>query len=312
MTSPARLELKDVAPGHTRVGWIGTGVMGQSMCGHILAAGYNVCVYNRTAGKAEGLCKDGAVFLKSPKAVAEQSDVVFTIVGYPSDVEEVILGDNGITKGLKPGGVVVDMTTSDPALAQKIFAAAKERSCHAVDAPVSGGDMGAKTGKLAIFAGGEEQVVKALTPLFSCMGSVTYMGRAGLGQSTKMGNQIIIATTMVGLVEGMLFACKAGLDVTLFLQAVAGGLAGSKSLQLYALRLLKRDLAPGFYVNHFVKDLGIATEECRRMGLSLPGLALAQQLYVSLQAHGEGNLGTQALVLALERLNNMELPTVKT
>ncbi|KAI5073514.1 hypothetical protein GOP47_0011527 [Adiantum capillus-veneris] len=312
MASPAGLEIKDVAPGRTRVGWIGTGVMGQSMCGHILAAGYSVCVYNRTAGKAEGLCKKGAVFLESPKAVAEQSNVVFTIVGYPSDVDEVILGDNGIIKGLNSGGVVVDMTTSDPALAQKIFAAAKERSCHAVDAPVSGGDVGAKAGKLAIFAGGEEHIVRALTPLFSCMGSVTYMGSAGLGQSTKMGNQIIIATTMLGLVEGMLFACKAGLDVTVFLQAVAGGLAGSKSLQLYASRLLKRDLEPGFYVNHFVKDLGIATEECRRMGLSLPGLALAQQLYVSLQAHGEGNLGTQALVLALERLNNMELPTVKS
>lgn len=310
MASSAASDLKEVAPGRTRVGWLGTGVMGQSMCGHILAAGYSVSVYNRTASKAEGLCKNGAVLLDSPKAVAEQSDVVFTIVGYPRDVEEVILGDKGILKGLSPGGVVVDMTTSDPALAQNIFTAAKERSCHAVDAPVSGGDVGAKAGKLAIFAGGDEEVVKALGPLFSCMGSVTYMGAAGLGQSTKMGNQIIIATNMVGLVEGMLFACKAGLDVTLYLKAVAEGLAGSKSLQLCAARILKRDMRPGFYVNHFVKDLGIATAECRRMGLSLPGLALAQQLYVSLQAYGEGDLGTQALVLTLERLNNKQLPTV--
>ncbi|KAH7288654.1 hypothetical protein KP509_31G035600 [Ceratopteris richardii] len=311
MAPPVITDLRDLVPGQARVGWIGTGVMGQSMCGHILAAGYSVSVYNRTASKADGLCKKGASFLESPKAVAEQSDVVFTIVGYPSDVEEVILGEKGIMKGLQPGGVVVDMTTSDPALAQRIFAVAKEKGCHAVDAPVSGGDIGAKAGKLAIFAGGEEQVVRSLTPLFSCMGSVTYMGSSGLGQSTKMGNQIIIATTMLGLVEGMLFACKAGLDVNVYLEAVAGGLAGSKSLQLYASRLLKRDLQPGFYVNHFVKDLGIATEECRRMGLSLPGLALAQQLYVSLKAYGEGDLGTQALVLALERLNNMELPTIE-
>lgn len=310
MASSAAMDLKEVAPGRTRVGWIGTGVMGQSMCGHILAAGYSVSIYNRTASKAEGLCKNGAILLDSPKAVAEQSDVVFTIVGYPTDVKEVILGDKGILKGLSPGGVIVDMTTSDPSLAQNIFSVAKETSCHAVDAPVSGGDVGAKAGTLAIFAGGVEEVVRALGPLFSCMGSVTYMGGPGLGQSTKLGNQIIIATTMIGLVEGMLFACKAGLDITVYIQGIAGGLAGSKSLQLYAARLLKRDLKPGFYVNHFVKDLGIATEECRRLGLSLPGLALAQQLYVSLQAYGEGNLGTQALVLALERLNNMELPTV--
>lgn len=311
MASSTAMELKEVAPGHTRVGWIGTGVMGQSMCGHILAAGFSVSVYNRTPSKADGLCKNGAVLLDSPMAVAEKSDVVFTIVGYPTDVEEVILGEKGILKGLHPGGVVIDMTTSDPSLAQKIFSVARETSCHAVDAPVSGGDVGAKAGTLAIFAGGQEEVVRALAPLFLCMGSVTYMGGAGLGQSTKMGNQIIIASTMVGLVEGMVFACKAGLDVTRYLQAIAGGIAGSKSLQLNVARLLKQDLKPGFYVNHFVKDLGIAIEECRRMSLSLPGLALAQQLYVSLKAHGEGDLGTQALILALERLNNVQLPTIE-
>lgn len=309
MSSSELVERKEITPGHTRIGWIGTGVMGQAMCGHILAAGYSVHVYNRTPGKADALCKKGAVFLDSPVAVAQQSDVVFTIVGYPADVQEVILGEKGILKGLHPGGIVVDMTTSDPSLAQEIFSVAKEISCHAVDAPVSGGDVGAKAGTLAIFAGGQEEVVKTLAPLFSCMGSATYMGSAGLGQSTKMANQIIIASTMVGLVEGIVFAYKAGLNVPHYLQAIAKGISGSKSLQLYAARLLRRDLNPGFYVNHFVKDLGIALEECRCMGLSLPGLALAQQLYLSLKAHGEGNLGTQALILALERMNNVQLPS---
>eukprot|EP00249_Psilotum_nudum_P010112 c22340_g1_i2 orf=228-1178(-) len=305
------VELKAIAPGQTRVGWIGTGVMGQAMCGHILSAGYSITVYNRTASKTEALCKDGAVVVESPEAVARQSDVVFTIVGYPTDVREVILGESGVLKGLNPGGIVVDMTTSDPALAREMFAAAKKKSCEVVDAPVSGGDVGAKKGTLAIFAGGEQKVVNVLAPLFRCMGTVTYMGGAGLGQSTKLANQVTIASTMVGLVEGMLFAHKAGLDVTQYLQAISKGAAGSKSLELYAARILRRDLNPGFFVNHFIKDLGIALEECRQMGLSLPGLALAQQLYLSLKAHGEGNLGTQALVLSLERLNNLQLPTTE-
>ena len=301
-------ELKVVSPSHTRVGWIGTGVMGQSMCGHILAAGYTVFVYNRTPSKAEDLCKNGAVMLDSPQSVAQQSDVVFTIVGYPKDVEEVVLGGNGILKGLKPKGIFVDMTTSDPTLAKRIFSAAKDSFRHAIDAPVSGGDIGARNATLSIFAGGNEDIITSLKPLFSCLGSVHYMGGPGNGQHTKLGNQIIIASTMVGLVEGMIFATKSGLDITLYLQAISEGFAGSKSLQLYASRLLKRDLRPGFYVNHFVKDLGLAIEECRHMGLSLPGLLLAQQLYGSLRAHGEGDLGTQALVLALERLNNVQLP----
>jgi 3-hydroxyisobutyrate dehydrogenase-like beta-hydroxyacid dehydrogenase len=278
------------------------------MCGHILAAGYTVSVYNRTASKAEELCRNGAKLMDSPRSVAQQSDVVFTIVGYPKDVEEVVLGENGILKGLKPQGILVDMTTSDPTLAKRIFSAAQASSCHAVDAPVSGGDVGAKNAKLSIFAGGKEHVVASLGPLFSCMGSVYYMGGPGNGQHTKLGNQVIIASTMVGLIEGMIFATRSGLDITRYLQAVSQGLATSKSLQLYASRLLKRDLRPGFYVNHFVKDLGLAIEECRRMNLSLPGLLLAHQLYGSLRAHGEGDLGTQALVLALERLNNVQLP----
>ncbi|KAL2609473.1 hypothetical protein R1flu_028046 [Riccia fluitans] len=297
---------KDIVPGQTRVGWIGTGVMGQAMCGHIMAAGYRVSVFNRTASKAQDLVSKGATLAESPLAVAEQSDVVFTIVGYPADVREVILGEKGILKGLKPGGIVVDMTTSQPSLAREISSAAKERSCESVDAPVSGGDKGAKAGTLAIMVGGEKKIFDSLAPLFNCMGSPTYMGPAGSGQSCKLANQVTIASTMVGLVEGMLYAQKAGLNVDTFLQAISGGAAGSKSLELYAGRIRSRDFAPGFYVDHFVKDLGIALEECKDMELRLPGLALAQQLYVSLRSHGEGVLGTQALILALERLNNIK------
>lgn len=293
-----------------RVGWIGTGVMGQAMCGHILSAGYSVTVFNRTLSKAQILCDRGAIIADSPKSVAAESDIVFTIVGYPKDVREVIIGENGVLQGLKPGGTVVDMTTSEPSLAREIFDYAKQKGCESVDAPVSGGDNGAKAGTLAIFAGGEETVVEKLKPLFDCMGKVTYMGGPGLGQCTKLGNQITIASTMVGLVEGMVYAHKAGLDVEMYIKAISTGAAGSRSLDLYADRILRRDFDPGFFVNHFVKDLGISLRECQQMGLSLPGLALAQQLYVSLKAHGEGNLGTQALVLALERLNNVQLPKI--
>ncbi|XP_077247275.1 6-phosphogluconate dehydrogenase family protein [Tasmannia lanceolata] len=296
-----------LAPGKTRVGWIGTGVMGRSMCGHLITAGYQLTIFNRTPSKAQPLCQMGARLAPSPLAVASASDVVFTIVGYPSDVRSVILGPSGVLSGLSSGGIIVDMTTSEPSLAAEIFSAAKAKGCTAVDAPVSGGDRGAKTGTLAIFAGGEEGVVGQLSPLFKCMGKVNYMGGAGLGQCAKLGNQITIASTMVGLVEGMIYAHKAGLDVGLYLEAISTGAAGSKSLDLYGGRILKRDFEAGFFVNHFVKDLGICLMECQRMGVALPGLALAHQLYVSLKGHGEGDLGTQALILVLERLNNTSL-----
>lgn len=204
----------------------------------------------------------------------------------------------------------MDMTTSEPSLACEIFDAASSKQCSAIDAPVSGGDRGAKSGTLAIFAGGDESVIQKLNPLFALMGKVNYMGSSGKGQFAKLANQITIASTMVGLVEGMVYAQKAGLNVELFLNAISTGAAGSKSLDLYGSRILQRDFEPGFYVNHFVKDLGICLKECQNMGLALPGLALAQQLYLSLKAYGEGNLGTQALILALERLNNISLENV--
>ncbi|XP_057417868.1 probable 3-hydroxyisobutyrate dehydrogenase-like 1, mitochondrial [Lotus japonicus] len=297
-----------ISPSNTRVGWIGTGVMGQSMCSHLIRAGFSLTVFNRTLSKAQPLLDLGAHLADSPHAVAATSDVVFTIVSYPSDVRSVLLDPTtGALVGLRPGGILVDMTTSDPSLAVEIAAAASSKNCHSIDAPVSGGDRGAKNGTLAIFAGGEESTVKNLEPLFSPMGKVNYMGGSGKGQFAKLANQITIASTMVGLVEGMVYAQKAGLDVELYLDAISTGAAGSKSLDLYGKRILKRDFEAGFYVNHFVKDLGICLKECQKMGIALPGLALAQQLYVSLQAHGEGNLGTQALVLVLERLNNVSL-----
>ncbi|XP_008242484.1 PREDICTED: probable 3-hydroxyisobutyrate dehydrogenase-like 1, mitochondrial [Prunus mume] len=297
-----------VSPSNTRVGWIGTGVMGRSMCTHLLKAGYSLTVFNRTLSKAQPLVDLGAHLAHSPNAVASQSDVVFSIVGYPSDVRSVLLDPTtGALSGLRPGGILVDMTTSEPSLAVEISSAAAAKSCFSVDAPVTGGDVGAKNGTLAILAGGDENVVLKLAPLFAVMGKVNYMGGSGKGQFAKLANQIVIASTMVGLVEGMVFAHKAGLDVGLFLNAIKVGAAGSKLLDSYGGRILKRDFEPGFYVNHFVKDLGICLKECQNMGLALPGLALAQQLYLSLKAHGEGNLGTQALIVALERLNNVSL-----
>lgn len=286
--------------------------MGRSMCVHLLNAGYTLTIFTRTQSKAQSLLSAGAHWAPSPSHLAAQCDVVFSIVGYPSDVRHVILDPaEGVLSGMRKGGVVVDMTTSDPSLAAEIEAAAVGRGCCSVDAPVSGGDRGAKNGTLSIFAGGEETVVNRLGPVFSLLGKVYYMGGPGKGQFAKLANQITIASTMVGLVEGLIFAHKAGLDLTLYLTAISTGAAGSKSLDLYGTRILKRDFEAGFFVNHFVKDLGICLRECQNMGLALPGLALAQQLYLSLKAHGEGDLGTQALVLALERLNNISLEPVK-
>ncbi|KAL6558753.1 hypothetical protein OROMI_019103 [Orobanche minor] len=297
-----------LSPSNTKLGWIGTGVMGRSMCSHLLKAGYTVTIFTRTQSKADSLLSMGAQWAKSPRSLASQSDVVFSIVGYPSDVRHVILDPStGALAGLRPGGVIIDMTTSDPSLSVEIHSAASIACCSSVDAPISGGDRGARLAELSIFAGGDESLVTRLKPLFNHLGRVYYMGGPGKGQFCKLANQVTIASTMVGLCEGLLYAHKAGLDLYNYLVAISTGAAGSKSLDLYGNRILNREFEAGFYVNHFVKDLGICLAECQNMGLALPGLALAQQLYLSLKAHGEGDLGTQALVLALERLNNVSL-----
>jgi 3-hydroxyisobutyrate dehydrogenase len=293
----------EFTPAKTRIGWIGTGVMGRSMCGHLIAAGYQATVFNRSAEKAKPLVEQGAKLAESPQAVALASDVVFTIVGFPRDVREVTLGPYGTLASAKPGTVLVDMTTSEPSLAIEIDQAAKAKKVHAVDAPVSGGDVGAREARLSIMIGGEKEVVDALQPLFETMGkTIVYQGPAGAGQHTKVVNQVLIASNMIGVCEGLLYAFKAGLDLNVVLQSVSSGAAGSWSLSNLGPRMIAGNFEPGFFVEHFLKDMGIALAESRRMKLSLPGLALAEQLYRAVEAQGFGRKGTQALMLALAHL----------
>jgi 3-hydroxyisobutyrate dehydrogenase len=296
-----------VAPGKTRIGWIGTGVMGSSMCGHLLDAGCSAMVFNRTKAKAEGLLARGARWADSPRAVAETADVIFTIVGYPADVRTAILGVDGVLAGCRPGCILVDMTTSQPSLAVEIAAAAAAVGVQSLDAPVSGGDVGAREARLSIMVGGDEAAFAAVLPCFQAMGkTIVRQGGPGAGQHTKMVNQITIASNMVGICESLLYAYRAGLDLETVLQSIASGAAGSWSLQNLGPRIIANRFEPGFFVEHFIKDMGIALDEAKRMGLSLPGLALAHQLYVSLQAHGHGRAGTHALHLALAKMSNID------
>ena len=296
-----------IEPGKTRLGWIGTGVMGSSMCRHLMAKGFAVTVYNRSRGRAEALVAKGARWADSPKAVAEASDVVFSIVGYPSDVRQVVLGTNGTLAGSKPGNILVDMTTSEPALAQEIAAEAKKRGVHSVDAPVSGGDIGAREARLSIMIGGDKEIVDSLGPCWEAMGkTIVHQGPPGAGQHTKMVNQILIATNMIGVCEALLYGYRAGLDLKTVMQSVSSGAAGSWSLLNLGPRIIDNNFDPGFFVEHFIKDMGIALAEARRMNLSLPGLALANQLYIALAAQGHHRDGTQALHLALATLSGID------
>lgn len=286
-----------------RLGFIGTGVMGASMCGHLLDAGHRVTIYTRTRERAASLESMGATWANSPAEVAAASDVAFAIVGYPSDVREVFLGEHGAVAGAAAGSVLVDMTTSEPSLAVDIHRVAASKGVGSIDAPVSGGDVGARNATLSIMVGGDEDDVLRVRPLLEIMGStVVHLGGPGAGQHTKMMNQILIASGMIGVCEALLYAQQAGLDLEKALEAVSGGAAGSWSLSNYGPRMLAGDFDPGFFVDHFVKDMGIALDEAETMGLPVPGLALAHQLYVSLQARGGGQRGTQALLLAMADL----------
>ena len=288
----------------TKIGWVGTGVMGRWMCQHVMDLGYQMTVYNRTKAKADPLVDDGATWANSPQAVAKNSDVIFTIVGFPADVREVYFGGNGILAGAKAGSIVVDMTTTEPSLALEIYQKGQVQDTSSIDAPVSGGDVGAREAKLAIMIGGDEQAVKTIQPLFDAMGqNIVYQGGAGAGQHTKMCNQITIAGTMVGVCEALVYGAKAGLDLEVMLSTISKGAAKCWSLDNLAPRVLKRDFDPGFFVEHFIKDMGIALAEAKQMNLSLPGLALVHQLYLAVQAQGHGRLGTQALMLALEQMS---------
>ena len=303
------MTLLKIAAGTTRLGWIGTGVMGASMCGHLIRRGFSLTVYSRTASKAAQLLAAGARWADSPQAVAEQRDVVFSMVGFPHDVREVLLGPRGALAGCQPGNILVDMTTSEPALAREIAGAARAQGVYSVDAPVSGGDVGAREARLSIMLGGDRDVCTALEPCWEAMGTtIVYQGGPGAGQHTKMVNQILIATNMIGVCEALLYAYRAGLDLNTVLQSVASGAAGSWSLTHLGPRIIANDFAPGFFVEHFVKDMGIALHESQRMGLDLPGLALAQQLYTSVIAQGHGRAGTHALQLALAASAGIDWP----
>ncbi len=289
----------------TKIGWIGTGVMGLSMCRHIMEKGFAVTVYNRSLSKTEPLIEKGAVWASSPGQVAGLSDIVFTMLGFPEDVKEVYMGKDGILSGAKKGSILADMTTTSPILAMEIYSFATEKGLYAIDAPVSGGDVGARSGTLSIMVGGDSEVVEALKPLLEAMGKkIVHQGPAGSGQHAKMCNQIVIAGAMIGVCESLLYGYKAGLDMNTMLSGISGGAAACWTLDNIAPRILNRNFDPGFFVEHFVKDMGIALDEAKRMNIVLPGLSLVHQLYLSVIANGGAKLGTQALMLAFERMSN--------
>lgn len=289
-----------------KIAWVGTGVMGSAMCGHLLAAGYELAVFNRTPEKCIDLINRGARQAASLADAVREADIAFTMLGYPHDVAEVMLGPDGIVNNARTGTILVDCTTSEPSLAVRIFNECSARGLHSLDAPVSGGDVGAREARLSIMVGGEHDTFEKVLPIFSVFGkTIIHQGAAGSGQHTKMANQILIATGMIGVCEALLYAYKAGLNLEVMLQSVSGGAAGSWSLSNYAPRMLAGNFAPGFFVDHFVKDMGIALAEAKRMQLSLPGLALAEQLYIALQAQGHGRSGTQSLILALAKISSV-------
>ncbi len=291
------------------IGWIGTGVMGGPMAGHLLDGGHRLAVFNRTRSRAVELVKRGARWSDSPAEAARDADVVCTMLGTPADVREVVLGGGRVLESMRPGAVLIDFTTSEPSLAAEIHADAARRGVDSLDAPVSGGDVGARNATLAIMVGGDPDAFVRARPVLELLGrTVELQGGAGAGQHTKMTNQLAIAAGMIGVCEALIYAHRAGLDLERTLSTISGGAAGSWSLANYGPRLLRGDLEPGFKVDHFIKDLGIALAEARRMGVSLPGAALAEQLYVAVSSQGMGQKGTQSLAVALARLSQVDWP----
>lgn len=307
--------LSPITPSNTKIGWIGIGVMGSAMASRLLAAGYSLTIYARTPSKAHSLLSLGAHLAASPADVATSSDVVFTMLGHPQDVRQIVLTkDTGVLSGLTSNGVMVDHTSSHPELAKEIFAAAREKNCWAVDAPVSGGDIGAKNGNLAIFAGGDETIVSWLSPLLRIMGSkVTYMGGPGSGQSCKIANQIVVGANLLGLSEGLVFAGKAGLDRSRWMEAVRGGAAGSMVMELFGQRMIDKDYKPGGFAEYMVKDMGMGVDfvegqkgdDENEVVVVMPGASLTKQLFAGMVANGDGKLGTQGLITVIERINGI-------
>lgn len=289
---------------NSTIGWIGTGVMGLSMCRHIMNAGHRVYVHTRTRAKADPLIGQGAHWCGSVAEAARSSGYVFTMLGFPHEVEEVILGDEGVLACAQPGSVIIDMSTSAPALAERIHTQARQKGMHALDAPVSGGDVGAREARLAIMVGGDKEAFEAALPLFQLLGkTISHMGGPGCGQHTKLANQITIASTMIGVVEALLFSYRAGLDPDAVIDVIGTGAAGSWSLNNLGRRIVKNDFRPGFFIKHFIKDMGIALDEARRMQLSLPGLKLACRFYKAATDMGLEDQGTQALYKVFEHMN---------
>ncbi len=289
---------------NTRIGWIGTGIMGRPMCGHVLSGGYRTSIYNRTKSKAEELINKGAVWCTSPEEVAKNSDIIFTILGYPEDVREVYFGKEGIFTSMKSGTVLVDMTTTEPSLSIEIYNKAKDKGVYAVDAPVSGGDVGAINAKLSIMVGGDEEIVSSIIPLLKLMGhQIVYEGGPGAGQHTKVCNQITVGGVMTGICEALLYSYKAGLDPDTMIKTVCAGAASTWLMENLGPKIIDNDFKPGFFVEHFIKDLEIAIAECKRMNLDLPGLKLSMELYEKTRDLGYGKLGTQALFLALKEIS---------
>jgi len=279
------------------IGFIGIGVMGKSMANHLLSEGFKLLVYSRTKEKAEDLLANGAEWKETPKEIAQNADIIITMVGYPHDVEEIYFGEQGLFAGVNKGSVLIDMTTSTPTLAKKINDEGKKIGVYTLDAPVSGGDIGAKNGTLSIMVGGDSNTFEEMMPIFKMVGeNIVYQGEAGAGQHTKMCNQIAIASNMIGVSEAIVYARKSGLNPETVLKSISSGAAGSWSLSNLIPRALKEDYSPGFFIKHFIKDMGIALEEAEKMNLRLPGLELAKKMYDSLAERGEENNGTQALI----------------
>ena len=307
-----------IVPGETKIGWIGTGVMGAAMCSNLLAAGFSLAVHSRTQSKAEPLLEQGADWCDTPADIAKHSDVIVTMLGYPSDVRAIVLGDeesqdgghSGLLSHCSGGEVLIDMTTSEPALAAEIADRAATKGVASIDAPVSGGDVGARNGTLSIMIGGDAEAVARLEPFWEVLGSKWMLqGGPGAGQHTKMVNQILIASTMLGICEALLYAQEAGLDAEQVLESVASGAAGSWSLSNLAPRMLAGNFDPGFYIEHFVKDMSIAQAEAANLGSPTPSLSLALERYKQLLSEGHGRLGTQALVLAMAKEAELEWQT---
>ena len=290
-----------------KIGFIGIGTTGKLLAAHLIKVGHDVTIYNRTKSKCDDLIEMGAHWCSTPEDVAQNSQILFTMLGFPQDVEEVYFGDHGLLQGVTTGTILVDMTTSDPKLAQKIYEAAKKKGASALDSPIEGDDLAPRNKTLTFLVGGDELVFEEIHPLLSQMGSnVHYMGPAGSGQATKISNQILIANTMIGVVESLQFACKHGLDLEKVIEAIGKGTASSWSINNLGRRMIAKKYNTGFFIKHFVKDMRIALEAAERMHLSLPGLSLVHQFYLIAMNMGMENMGYQAIYQVFAKMNNIE------